>query len=547
MGIGFGSGSVFCTAVLFVAVRGSKNIFGPRFRYLKGSKLQRPMLQSADATHHYLWGNQFLSFDESRKHFLAVGSPGSGKTLNILLLLKTVLGRIAAEKSGVRALIYDSKTDMLSYLAGMVPPEKIRILNPFDSRCYAWDIAKDVTDPSMADDIATVLIPTDKNAKDPYFTRTAQRFLSGIIEALISRGSEWTLRDVILATKSTERLREVFKNHTETEDLLQHFDPETTFQNVKSTLDGVLRGYRGIAAVWERAIKAGRSFHINDYKDTKGWISSQEVLVMGNSPRAKAAISRVNQLLFTQVAKAILEKDGYSHQEHWVFLDEFRELGALQNISDLMITGRSKGAAVVLGFQDISGVEDVYGEKQAREIVGCTQNLAVLHINSSQPNTQEWASRILGDTTYIFEQKSVGTNSGPSGGGSSRNTTYNRLTEKQWLPSQFDGDLPPASMQTGMVGLYKSRGQFYRQAFPADVLFGSRGTTNRIPSRNPDFGDKNPIGPEQLILGDWDCEDLKRLNFSELEKWIPPVKADTPEPIVADRTTTTRQISLDDL
>lgn len=540
MEIGFAGGAVFCVAFAFVAVRGGHQLFGNQFRYLKGTKLKKPMLQKADATHRYLWGNQFLSFDQARKHFLAVGSPGSGKTINILLLLKTVLARMCEEGSDVRAMLYDSKTDLLPYVAAVVPPEKIRVLNPLDARCHAWDMAKDITDSAMADDIASVLIPTEKDAKDPYFTRTAQRLLAGILEAFMARGNEWTLRDVILATKTPERLRAVFESCPETEDLLQHFEPETTFRNVKSTLDGVLRGYRGIAAVWERALKEGRSFHINDVKGNggavvKGWISSREVLVMGNSPRAKTPISRVNQLLFTQVAKAILERPGYSQAEHWIFLDEFRELGRLDNISDLMITGRSKGAAVVLGFQDISGVEDIYGEKQGREIVGCTQNIAIVHINNSQPNTQEWASRILGDTTYISKQKSESTSFGQGGSTTSNSTTFQRLTEKQWLPSQFSVDLPPASLQGGMTGLYKSTGPFYLQPFPGDVLFGSKGTTNRVPPKNDSYPDREPIDSEALTLGDWSADDLLRLKIPALKAWIARDEAQSDVKIVERR------------
>ena len=539
MEIGFAGGAVFCVAFAFVAARGGQQLFGNQFRYLKGTKLKKPMLQKADATHRYLWGNQFLSFDQARKHFLAVGSPGSGKTINILLLLKTVLARMNEEGSDVRAMLYDSKTDLLPYVAAVVPPERIRVLNPLDARCHAWDIAKDITDSAMADDIASVLIPTERDAKDPYFTRTAQRLLAGILEAFMARGNEWTLRDVILATRTPERLRAVYQSCPETEDLLQHFEPETTFRNVKSTLDGVLRGYRGIAAAWENALKEGRSFHINDLKERKGWISSREVLVMGNSPRAKVPISRVNQLLFTQVAKAILERPGYSQAEHWIFLDEFRELGKLDNISDLMITGRSKGAAVVLGFQDISGVEDIYGEKQGREIVGCTQNIAIVHINNSQPNTQEWASRILGDTTYINKQKSESTSHGHGGPTTSNSTTYQRLTEKQWLPSQFAFDLPPASLQGGMTGLYKSTDSFYRQAFPGDVLFGSKGTTNRVPPKNESYPDRVPIEPDLLTLGDWSAEDLLRLKIPALKTWISRDES-RPEPKIRE------QLSLDD-
>lgn len=487
----------------------------PAFRYLRGTKFIRMNLQQEDSNHRYLWGNQFLSFEQARKHFLVVGSTGSGKTLNILLLLKTVLKQVATLGTGARALLYDSKTDMLSHIAGIgFPEEKIRVLNPFDARCTAWDMARDITDSAMADDVASVLIPVDKDAKDPYFSRTAQRFLSGVIEAFIEHAEHWTLRDLILAVQNRDRLRPIFESTAETEGLTQHFKPENTFHNVHSTLDGILRGYRAIAASWEAAFHEGHSLSVED------WLSSQELLILGNSPRAKSAISRVNQLLFTQIAKSILDRPGRSTQENWIFLDEFRELGKLDNISDLMITGRSKGAAIVLGFQDISGVEDIYGEHLGREIVGCTQNIAIVHINSSQPHTQDWASRILGDTTFLLEQTSESTSSAPSGKTTGQSTQYNRVTEKCWLPSQFAVELPPASSENGLQGLFKSVGSFYKQRIPPDVLFGPRGTTNRIPAAVADYPNRIDVSSDRLILKDWDETDVKRLGIPALEHFL---------------------------
>lgn len=514
--------AVFCTAVAFVGTNGYQRLFSKKTIYLKGSQLVKPVLHPADKSHRYLWGNSFLSFDEARKHFLAIGSPGSGKTLNILLLLKCILARMKEPDSDVRLLIYDSKTDLLPYLANMIPPEQIRILNPTDARCHAWDIAKDITDSAMADDFASVLLPLEKGAKEPYFRETAQRFLAGIIEAFMEHGNAWTLRDLILASKTTERLRAVFLSCPETEDLLQHFETETAFRSVKSTLDGVLRSYRSIAAVWKLALEKGHSFHINDWNDEngeniKGWISSQEVLVLGNSPRAKAPLSRVNQLLSTQVGKAILDREGYSNSEHWIVLDEFRELGLLPNISDLMITGRSKGAAVVLGFQDISGVEEIYGEKLAREIVGCTQNVAILHVNSSQPHTRDWVANIMGDITTIHAQKSTNTD---SHGKVSRGVADQRITEKKWLAVQFAEELSPASLEEGMVGLYKSTGNFYKQKVSGKILFGPDGSVNRLPEMDRTFENREPITREMMKLKDWDADDIDRLGIPELKAFL---------------------------
>lgn len=518
MDIGLTAGAVFCTAVAFVGTHGYQKLFSKKVVYLKGSQLVTPELQPADASHRYLWGNSFLNFEQARKHFLAVGAPGSGKTITVLLLLKSVLARMMEPGSDARLLLYDSKNDFLSYLATMVPSDKIRVLNPLDTRCHAWDMAKDITHEAMAKDLACALVPLNNKDGNPYFPKTARTLLAGVIKAFMFHGNEWTLRDVLLATLTPERLKEVLLSYYGTEHLMTHFKAEVTFNNIHSTLDSALEDFRGIAAAWEIAFKAGRKFTINDGPDgTPGWISTQEVLVMGNSTQAKEAISGVNQLLCTQVAKAILDREGYSNSENWIVLDEFRELGMLPYISDLMITGRSKGAAVFLGFQDISGVEEIYGEKRAREIVGCTTNVALLHLNSTQPDTQVWASKILGDVTFIYNQKSGNTD---AMGRHSTGVTSQRTTEKEWLPTQFEADLPAASLETGMVGLFKSTGRFYKQSFRGEVIFGDKGTVNRLPRQDPNFKNREPIQPDVLRLKDWDEKDVERLKIPELNYHI---------------------------
>ncbi|MCB1131259.1 MAG: HD domain-containing protein, partial [Verrucomicrobiae bacterium] len=66
----------------------------------------------------YLWGGRFISFSSACKHFLAVGSTGSGKTVLISLLMKEIMRVIAQEDDAdVRALVYDSKTDLLKTFA----------------------------------------------------------------------------------------------------------------------------------------------------------------------------------------------------------------------------------------------------------------------------------------------------------------------------------------------------------------------------------------------------------------------------------------------
>lgn len=455
---------------------------------------------------HYLWGNEFLDDDQASLHFLALGSTGSGKTINILLLMRSVFKRLMEPGSGIRSLVYDSKTDMLSLIRGMgVKEDDIQVLNPFDQRRHAWDIAKDITTPPEADDMATLLIPSDSNSKNPYFTNTAQRFLSGVIRAFQQNApGQWTLRDLVLSARNPELLQEIFKSCKYTKDLCRHFGADVTSENIRSTMDSALLVLESIAASWHRAEK---KFTLAD------WLTQQKVLVLGNSPKGKEPIRKINQLLFTSISKAILGQPGRAKTKHWFFLDELRELGELDYLADMMIVGRSKGASMVLGFQDIYGLYAEYGKERASEIVGCTQNFALLRINATQPETQKWASDVAGQLRYIDRKRTSGTSYSNGGVNNSDGISEETKTDLIYIPSFFSREILQTNEENGMLGVYFTKGMLYEQPYRPEVLFGDQPNVNRVPNPSANYSDHIPLPDDEMLLEPWTAADLVRLKI----------------------------------
>lgn len=495
-------------------------------RHLHGTKMNSVTLPTEPTEGHpYLWGGRFISFSAACKHFLAVGSTGSGKTVLISLLMKEIMREIAERRiADARALVYDGKTDLLSMIRGMgIPEDRLLVLNPFDARVWAWHMAADIRDPMQADDVANVLIPSSKGDTNPYFPETARRFLAGIIEVFIeTAGEKWTLRDLVLATKTPERIKLILSSSSETEDLQQHFQPPQTFANVNATLSGHLRKYRSIAAVWHHA--GNRRFTIRD------WLGSQQVMVLGNNAKAKEPIQRLNCLLFTEVAKEILSQSGRSDTENWLFLDEFGDLGELPNLVDLMKLGRSKGAAVVLGAQDVADIDSIYGKERSRTILGNAQNLGIVHINSSQPDTQKWASEVVGDEQFIREERSESHSKSNTGTTDGHSTNFRHVTEKHWLPSMFSSELPPTDNRYGLTGVFRIGSTFFKQNIPPNILFGDRGKWNRMPTPDSSYRDLVPHSDNEVFkLGDWNTADCKRLGIPDLVKFISEEPDEDPE------------------
>ena len=155
------------------AVRGGQSQQNP----IPKSRLAKPSIQDG-----YSFGGFPLSFDDARLHFLYLGSQGTGKSVSIRLLMQSVFYRMKHGSETVRALVYDSKTDLLSIIAGMdgVDPEQIIITNPLDKRCAAWDIARDIDNTMYAREFAAGLVGYDKTngGENSYFFAAAEDIIA---------------------------------------------------------------------------------------------------------------------------------------------------------------------------------------------------------------------------------------------------------------------------------------------------------------------------------------------------------------------------------
>lgn len=364
------------------------------------------------ADHMLFWGMRDLPFSDATQRFLVVGSPGSGKTTLLELLMRTTLGFITkTHKVGIneipfdhRALIFDAKRDMLPILARMgfsVEPgvagtlPEVRTLNPFDERCFAWDIAADVRTPAAALQVASILIPAEPNASQPFWTDAARHLVYGTMLSFIARcDKRWTLRHLVQVLSNVGRLKEVLLNCEHTQDLVgAYLEDQKVSADMMSTLATKLFGLGIVAALWDKPLALGRGISLEK------WLSDRYILVLGSHPANAAALRMINQAIFRRLTDLLLTQDEVSDhsalgRKTWLFLDEVREAGKLDGLSSILNQGRSKGVCTVLGFQDVAGMISVYGEQLANELLGQCDNKVFLRTDSHA--TAAWAESHLG-------------------------------------------------------------------------------------------------------------------------------------------------------
>ena len=456
------------------------------------------------------FAGHWLPFEAATSHFLVMGATNTGKTLIQRMLMQSALKSIGAGLDQ-RAIVFNAKQDVLSILAGMNLNCPVVTLDPFDVRGYAWDMAADITTRTDAETLAANLVPIDEHATQKFFDEAVRSLYEEVIVTFIETApGDWTLGDVIFAMRERGRLTRVLKQTEEGRELLKLcFANEETAQNIMATVNVRTKPYRSIAGCWQWAKDEGRTVSL-----TK-WLSEESVLVLGNSHKARPAIRAINQVLFTRLAQLILDQDESKTRRNWIFLDEVRQAGRLAALTDLMVEGRSKGACVVLGFQDIEGMKHVHTTHLANELVGQAHNVCVTKLIN--PETAELVSKMIGEYEAIEKDESV---TESQGGGRSRTVSARRVRRPAAMPSEIMS-MPMPSPKTGLTFYALTPLGAYRETIPGKVVASTLMAANTDPARGG-MADRVPVPAERQALRPWGEADYGRLKMSPPAEEVAP-------------------------
>lgn len=350
------------------------------------------------------WAGLPVPLNRANLHFLVAGVPGTGKTISFRMLLQSVFSEVARDflPGTDRAVIYDPKQEFYPILRGMgVPADDIAIMNPFDTRSYAWDLATDYTTPAEAFQLAKTIIPCPDDHSQPFFPKSAAAILTGVICSFIQeRGQDWDLANVVTACLSLSSLEERLKNsgdHLYAQMALGVLGSGDTRNNVFAELSSHLFEYLPIAASWRAARKKGKVLSLRQFVRRR-----QQLLLLGANQTYSEPLQVVNRLLLKRLSETILDHvdDGQweAMNRTWVVLDELRELGEIPGLADLINKGRSRGVCAVLGFQDYPGLKESFGENTAHEITATCAHRVFLRLGGE---SAEWASQSIGKTEVM--------------------------------------------------------------------------------------------------------------------------------------------------
>ena len=330
--------------------------------------------------------------------FLATGMTGSGKTAHLNFLLRSVLSKLG-QHGEARAVVYDYKTEAMVLLLARLGlhAERVKLFHPFDLRTTVWDIAADIRTESDAMELTRILLPPPTNHPDAeFFSKAAALVVGGVIQTFNEKApGNWDLRDLVLAVQDPQQIREVLEaTPSNTPTLRTFFSGEAPGMtaSVLATIAKDIQYYRVVASQWYWAEqdRGARRYSLRD------WTKSNDVIVLGHSPSHVTALQPIMRLIFDLSAKRILDESRHTDSQPdraWFVLDELPNLGRLDMLGELLRAGRSKGACVFLGFQDLASLYKAYDPDTTHSLLNNIGNQA--HLKLNDPRTAEWASKFF--------------------------------------------------------------------------------------------------------------------------------------------------------
>lgn len=482
--------------------------------------------------HYIRFGPHRIHRRFGTEHFLICGSTGSGKTLLTKELMRSLF---EADDLTCRACFYNAKSDMLPTLFELAGDtsemiesgtSRVKVLDPWDVRGCAWDIALDLTDPIAVRQFFTNLIMSKTKTSD-----SSQFFDNAVVDIAttltlvfinaVPNNQSWTLRDVIHALQHEPVLRELFALPKAKEmpavarvlDSYYDCDPRTA-SNIRSTISSCLAILEPIAASWEAARKLGRTFSLREWAKEGG----RDILVLGNGESGRASYDAVNQAIFRTMAEVLLEMRELNHEERmlgdnqtWIILDESKEAGDLNpGLQSLALRGRSKGVCLVLTYQSFDGLVLVYSLEAATELTDQLNNKAFLR--TAGESTAKRGAEAFGSS--LRTARSFGISSG-------ENSTHSFNSSLEERPLIYSADLlylDLASKKNGISGYYllaglkpEAREDAFGVFMPPE--FRSRRRQKMMQAESVWLSDRYPRPVADMYLKAWDTEDWERLGF----------------------------------
>jgi hypothetical protein len=512
------------TFLVWLKARSEKDIHlaGSKMSTAKEVNYQYRKQQDAEARKTREWvefGGVKIPVSALVTHLMVIGSSGSGKSLTLRLLMQGCLPKVSPV-TPCRGVVFDPKRTAYPDILGMEDiSAEVIILNPFDARASSYDLAKDFTCFTHAESLAEILVPEGKGATDPIWYLAPRSLIVGVLVLFMNNApGNWRFADLIRATDSLKLLTALLNSSADTKRYAEILGAEKTALNIYSSLRAEMDKFRSTAALWERC---STSISITQ------WLLGGLILLLGENEESRPAMKAINTLILTRMSQMLLAEGDCPEPRTFICLDELQSLH-VESLQELATKGRSKGICLLLAFQSILGMYQMYGREIAESMLSQCRFKGFL--KQSDQESAKWSAQAIGDTEIKRQQGSSNFEPILMGftGISRRQGATEIIQQKNLvLPSEFI-NIPPINPITGqgLTGYYQVMG-CHRHYEPWQSL------KNRLHPSSEYVADFEPAPAHYQRLQPWTEADWERLGITyvmqriSLEEKLPHTDTDT--------------------
>lgn len=316
------------------------------------------------------------------EHILFAGTTGTGKSNAIFELL------VQIRSLGHKAILVDSTSLMVSkfFRNGCD-----HILNPLDQRAKPWHLWSECKSNSDFEALAETMIPQSGN--DPFWSNAARTVFVESVKKFHENGehSIQSLLDITIRHPLKETYN--FLKNTTASSMV---DPsaDKTALSIRSTLATHLKALENIE-------DTDTPFSIRNWllQEDDSW------LFLNCTPGQRAGMRSLMSGWFSIAMRSIMDLPPSQLRRIWFVIDELPSLNAINELPRAIAELRKYGGCCVLGTQDLSQLDEIYGQNITRSLSSLTGTKVIFR--AADEYNAERLSRSLGKKDVIESNESI--------------------------------------------------------------------------------------------------------------------------------------------
>ena len=363
--------------------------------------------------------------DTETQHIGMIGTTGTGKSVLIKKLITHACNK------GQPGIIYDKTGELTEQF--YQPERGDKLLNPFDLRMPAWDLWSDCMNAPDFDSMAANIIASTHG--DTFWSDGARVIFSALAREYGRHTAQPNMPGF---------LKLLYSDLTKL-DLLQNTEAAPI---INSKADKTTGSFLNILTVNTKSLRylptEGEAFSI------RNWIENGEgFLFLTSRQDIHESVKSLFSCWINTTINALMCLPPSRDRRFWFFIDELPSLQAIPSIGSMLAEGRKFGACGALGFQSIAQIEHIYGTARSQSIAALLNTQ--FYFRQSNAVMSEWASRNIGEATYLesHEGVSYGANTVRDGVSINKQEKVRRIATAQTMSS-----LPDLSCYVRLAGNY---------------------------------------------------------------------------------------------